>query len=307
MLVDNPAQATASQADGIITAMCLAGNSLFVAIHAAVPGKTKHPAGIIMMYDLAGAAGLSQATPLLTQSMTYSHKGAITSLAFATVGGAPVLASASTDGALHMWTPNASQTWAHTPMEGHTLSVRGLTWIGESLASVGEDELIHLWSPATSQAPVLTLTPDIHQHGAKLTSCDAVGPLLFTAAENGSIKSWDFSNPANPQLGPLGYTPRTDKPVAAVHTLKVLQPASAQGIALLAVGSGNGQLALKDTSNGLRDLAGVGRGSRGSGGHYKPVLSILPVVMQGQATDFFVTAGQDGVMFVWQFDPSFNA
>lgn len=303
MSVTNPSQESQMPMDGIITAMCLSEPMLFVAIHAAVPGKTKHPAGIIMMFDLS--TGSRTPTPLLTQSGTYSHKGAVTQLAMGTVQGAPVLASASTDGALHVWAKGAQGGWTHTPLEGHTLSIRGVAWMPNGLVTVAEDELIHVWSPGSSQAPVLTLTPDLHQHGGPLTACDASGSVVFTAAQNGSINSWDLSDLANPKPFGLQIAARPSKPVE-ITCIKVLQLASAGGMPLLAVGSGNGMIVLKDTTNGLQDLAGAGRGQHGSGGHFKPVLSIIPVIMPGP-TDFFVSAGQDGQMFVWNFLPSLNA
>ncbi len=299
--MENPQQQNQMQLDGIITAMCLSEPMLFVAVHAAVPGKTKYPAGIIMMYDLT--AGLSNFTALLTQSGTYSHKGAVTHMSMGTVQGAPVLASASTDGALHLWSKTAQGAWSHIPMEGHTHSIRGIAWLTSGLATVGEDELIHVWSPGTSQAPVLTISPDTHQHGAKLTACDGFGNLLFTAADNGSIKSWDLADLANPKALPVGVAARS-KPVS-ITSLKVITLQTMGATPLLAVGSGNGMIALKDPNNNMQDVAGAGRGAHGSGGHSKPVLSIIPVMLPN-ATDFFVSAGQDGLLFVWRFQPHLN-
>ncbi len=184
------------------------------------------------------------------------------------------------------------------------MSIRGLAWMPNGLVSVAEDELIHVWSPGSSQAPVLTITPDQHQHGAALTACDASGSVVFTAANNGSINSWELSDLANPKPFGLQVAARP-KPVG-ITSIRVLQLASTGATPLLAVGSGNGMLVLKDTTNKLQDVAGIGRGQSGSGGHYKPVLSIIPVAMPGP-TDFFVSAGQDGQMFVWNFQATLNA
>ncbi|CAE7857089.1 unnamed protein product [Symbiodinium sp. KB8] len=316
----NMEQTTFSTVGGLITSMERAGTSLFVASFEPC-GVYKVNVGIIREFDIS--KGITEPVAVLCMpGTTYSHKLQITRLRLGTVAGQAVLASACASGAVKLWTkaaagsPGAAATaagagagWACQTLEGHARAVRDLAWAEQNLFTVADDGLILGWTPASQLTPVVALSQEQHGHGEKVAACVCVAGHLITGGQNGSLRAWGLSS-----LGPgakpvLAFDAAAGKHLPELQTLGIVAPPTAGGAVFLAAGYANGQLLLKSLQN-FEDVAGVGRGRNGSGGHFKPILDIKMLQMVGDGgaalvnTDTILTCGMDGLFIAWVYDPN---
>jgi WD40 repeat protein len=120
---------------------------------------------------------------------------------------AHLLATASSDNAVHLWNPQTGQP-VGTPLTGHTDTVTAVAFTpdGSLLATASKDRTVRLWDPRTGQPVGIPLS---HVGAVTAAAFSLNGPLA-TAADDHEIRLWDLSLFKDPirsictEFGPIG-------------------------------------------------------------------------------------------------------
>jgi WD40 repeat protein/tRNA A-37 threonylcarbamoyl transferase component Bud32 len=105
------------------------------------------------------------------------------------------LASASGDGSVVLWNPDAVGSQRFRFLKSHRSPVRAVAFSpkGNLLASAGEDGAIHIYDASSNDiAPVRVLTG--HRHGVNQVTFRRDGKQLASASDDGSVKIWSVED-----------------------------------------------------------------------------------------------------------------
>ncbi|MGH8897214.1 MAG: trypsin-like peptidase domain-containing protein [Egibacteraceae bacterium] len=120
------------------------------------------------------------------------HTGLVLALAWGTLAGAPVLASAGDDGTVRLWNPADGEQLR--VLEGHTESVLAVTWSSlrgvPVLASASADGTVRLWDPADG-TQLRALEGHAGSVWAVASGTLAGVSVLASAGADATVRLWD--------------------------------------------------------------------------------------------------------------------
>ncbi|MEU4156509.1 caspase family protein [Actinoplanes sp. NPDC026670] len=268
-----------------------------------------------------------------------THSDQVRSVRFNAAG--TVLATATINGRVRLWNvTDPADVRPYTPeltVSSRAIWSVGFSPDGQVLAAGGADPALRLWNVADPAKPVRVGTDHVTGSAIEAIAFQPGGSLLATGGRDGPIQLWDMSDPRRAarigaplaghtqEITALAFTPSRQVLASSsfdgtVRLWNVTDPSAAQQIETPLAGpvSGYGGMAFDSTGNRLAAVGLDGRISLWNtihtGSPY-PLVSPVPASRGGTGwTAAFspdgahlVTAGDDGVAYLWRFPPSMLA